>query len=347
MKKLILDVLKSKKNKRFNTVELEKEIKQLLGEDRGVFFYRNFGQSILELESEGIIKKIKSSKKYNANTSLFNKYQIIERKEEIDNELITTLFTEFHPSINTTIYFKNNNKLEEDIPLIKQISSFLNNKNERTEWISLNERSYELFGDEKFLASNDGQKLLKDIAITTEDLCSFQTYEPFFYYRKPNKQVENILIIENKDTFFSLKRLMLEGITAWDGKNISLLIYGEGGKITKSIEFMEELDINRNIPIYYYGDLDPEGISIYYRTKKRVTRDLKPFTFFYEALWERRNQIRKWENHRCSEDAYTTFFSYFSSNWSESVRTFLEDKGCVPQEGVNLKELRRLADGAF
>lgn len=347
LKELILEVLQSKKNKRFQTVELEKEIKQLLGEERGAFFYRDFGQSIEELENGGKIKKIKSSKKYNANARLFNKYQLIEETIEIDQAFITTLLTEFHPSMNTTYYFKNPHKFEKDLPFIKQISFFLIQKDKSTDWISLNERSYELFGNEKFLASNDGQKLLTRIAITNDDLCSFQTYEPFFYYQKPTTKIENILIIENKDTFFSMKKLMNEGMTTWGGKTISLLIYGEGSKITRSIEFIEELGINPTIPIYYYGDLDPEGISIYYRTMQKTTRDIQPFIFLYEALWERRNKSRKWDNQFCNEEAYMTFFSYFPLPWSERVQAFLNDKGCVPQEGVNLRDLRRLADGAF
>lgn len=347
LKEQILDVLQSKKTKRFSTVDLEKEMKKLLGENRGIFFYRNFGQAILELESEGTIKRIMNSKKYPSNSDLFNKYQRIEKQEEVDEKLVTTLFTEFHPSIKTSIYLKNPKKLKNDLPYIKEISTFLNQKNKSTDWISINERSYDLFGDEKFLASNEGKKLLKDIAVTSEDLLSFETYEPFFYYQKPNMQIENILIIENKDTFFSMKRLMLEGITTWGNKNISFLIYGEGGKITKSIDYIEELDINHNVRIYYYGDLDPEGISIYYRTKAKTTRDIQPFTLFYEALWERRNQLRKWENHRCSEEAYNDFFSYFPSTWSEKIRLFFDNKGCVPQEGVHLKMLRGLSDGTL
>jgi len=46
-----------------------------------------------------------------------------------------------------------------------------------------------------------------------------------------------VLIVENKDTFFSLKALFQEGINRWSGKSFSMLIYREGRKILKSISF--------------------------------------------------------------------------------------------------------------
>ncbi|MCL0063142.1 DUF2220 domain-containing protein [Peptococcaceae bacterium] len=81
-----------------------------------------------------------------------------------------------------------------------------------------------------------------------------------------------MLIVENKDTFFSLKALFQEGINRWNGKSFSMLIYGEGRKILygegrkilKSISFFEEIEEYKGLStsFYYFGDLDAEGISI-------------------------------------------------------------------------------------
>ncbi|MEM4992185.1 hypothetical protein WKH56_06555 [Priestia sp. SB1] len=158
MKDLVLEVLKSRKTKRFLLSDLECEIKNKLGEKRGPFFYNDFAQIILSLEDENIIKKIKSSKMYSSNSSLYNKYQIVQEVEKVDEKLITLLLAKINPRINTTFYFKENEKLKTDLPYIQQISEFLSGGS-IFNYISLNERSYELFGDEKYLASKEGRSL--------------------------------------------------------------------------------------------------------------------------------------------------------------------------------------------
>lgn len=345
MKERVLNHLQLRRTKRFTIEEIEKELKEELKGNRGAFFYRDLGLAIMDLEAEGVIKGIKSSKKHPVNKHLFNKYQMTERKELIDKETIATLLSGYNPSINTSFFLQHTSNMDKASFYLKKISMFLDEKKEQTEWMSLNERSYDLFGDEKFLASPEGRILLKNINMTTDDLYCYETFEPFFYYQIPKLPVENILIIENKDTFFSLKRLMQEGVHHWNGKAFSLLVYGEGNKIAKSIEFLDELGMDEQTPIYYFGDLDPEGISIYHRTKKKTVRKIRPFTYFYEALWERKNNSRKWDNHRCSPEAMKEFLSHFKMDWSQNVEAFLDSNGCIPQEGLHLEMLRRLSDG--
>ncbi|MCL0101390.1 DUF2220 domain-containing protein [Peptococcaceae bacterium] len=96
-----------------------------------------------------------------------------------------------------------------------------------------------------------------------------------------------MLIVENKDTFFSLKALFQEGINRWNGKSFSMLIYGEGRKILKSISFFEEIEEYKGLStsFYYFGDLDAEGISIWYELTEQ--REVVPFVYFYCCLFER------------------------------------------------------------
>ncbi|MEM4992186.1 Wadjet anti-phage system protein JetD domain-containing protein [Priestia sp. SB1] len=173
----------------------------------------------------------------------------------------------------------------------------------------------------------------------------YQTFEPFFYFQRPNESIENILIIENKDTFFSLKKLLQDNVRVWNGINISILIYGEGNKITKSIQYIEEIGIEKNVPIYYFGDLDPEGIAIYNRANERTERDLLPFTMFYKELWECKHNKKKWKNQSWNTEAISNFFSYFDNSWTNQVIPFLEKRNYLPQEALNIELLRRLSDG--
>ena len=82
-------------------------------------------------------------------------------------------------------------------------------------WDTVNERSLFLTGDEKFLLSAEGGKLLNKINITLEDLHCYKVAEPFFY-RLLADDVHHAgeiygLIIENKDTFETFSRLQGEG----------------------------------------------------------------------------------------------------------------------------------------
>ncbi len=67
----------------------------------------------------------------------------------------------------------------------------------------MNERSFEIFHREKYFQREGGLELCKRVAITPETLKLCETSElAFFIIPVPS----NILIIENKDTFFDIRR---------------------------------------------------------------------------------------------------------------------------------------------
>lgn len=131
---------------------------------------------------------------------------------------------------------------------------------------TVNERSFALTGDEKFLSSVQGKKLLKRIKITLLDLYCVPAPEPFFYWATGltagSRERVRCLVVENKDTFHSLKYLLAEGKLSLNPE-IHLLIYGEGKKILNSWPFIHEcLPGSRGYKFFYFGDLDPEGVAI-------------------------------------------------------------------------------------
>ncbi|CAA7600497.1 Hypothetical protein DEACI_1150 [Acididesulfobacillus acetoxydans] len=84
-----------------------------------------------------------------------------------------------------------------------------------------------------------------------------------------------LLVIENKDTWFTLRRLLREtGKNRLAGTSIQALIYGEGNKITKPealqnyAQGMFSREILTKGKFLYFGDLDHEGIRLYHRTQK-------------------------------------------------------------------------------
>ena len=64
----------------------------------------------------------------------------------------------------------------------------------------------------------------------------YETTEPLAYYSRTRNIPQNLLILENKDTFFSMRRHLLEGNEEILGIKIDTLIYGAGKGIFRSFE---------------------------------------------------------------------------------------------------------------
>ena len=93
---------------------------------------------------------------------------------------------------------------------------------------SLNERSFEIWHREKFLDREQGKKILKRCGLNVEALNVYRTTEPLSYYTHTRNTPQNILILENKDPFFSMRNYLLNGHTEIFGAEIGTLIYGAG-----------------------------------------------------------------------------------------------------------------------
>ena len=124
---------------------------------------------------------------------------------------------------------------------------------------SLNERSFEIWHREKFLDREQGK---------------------------------NILILENKDPFFSMRNYLLNGHTEIFGAEIGTLIYGAGKGIIRSFQDFdlcaEPYMKHPENTIYYFGDLDYEGIGIYENLAEKFRSRWKiiPFVPAYQAMLE-------------------------------------------------------------
>lgn len=345
LKKKIEEFLAGNKKAYIRLMDLEKFLKQANGGSIGIHFYKELGEAIIALEKEQKIEAVKSSKKYAMNMKIADKYRKVKGKQEITKEHENEIHNSYHFKMEMNHYINDPARYEKDKDILKRISSFLSSKREGENFLSVNERSFELFGAEKLLLSSHGQKVLSTVNITMEDLCCFRTYEPFFYYGSPLSPDGSILIVENKDTFTSFKKLFINGVRSWEGVTISMLIYGEGNKITSSISFLEELGVPKATPIYYFGDFDPEGIDIYDRLRKATERKIHLFEGFYRVLWERRKGSKVDTYQTWNRDAIDYFLSIFQEKEQIEILQYLENKKYVPQEALNIERLRRLSDG--
>lgn len=341
MDKKIRKIISNYKNKRFETIELEKEMKKSCYDKSIIFEYIEFAKAINLLVDEEKIKPVLASKMNNMQPSLYKKYMKVDRMIEVvpASELIG-----YHPKMKMASFKTDRKRYEKVKPYIKKISDFLFHPDK--EIITINERSLELFDNEKSLDSENGRKLLSLIGLTLDDLYCEKTYEPFFYYEMRVDKVENVLIVENKDTFHSFKKLMSQGINSWGGISFQFLIYGEGNKITKSIDYVDEVGIPEEVNIYYFGDIDKEGVSIKGRLDKQTDRTIKWMDHFYRICWEegRKRNIKIRNKQRLNNVATKDFALVFDSVDQNEVFTFIENNFFIPQEILNQRKLRRLAN---
>lgn len=355
MIKLLKGFLQSQKRKRMETALMESYLIESNGEKA---YWQNGGyevfvQSVSELVHEGVLRPVKASKWNGKNPSLYNSYQWVAPPPELDPLRKAKLLTFYHPELQTKYYHQHIHQYDQDEWYIERMDQFFKEREGKESSIpamTVNERSFQLFQDEKWLASAHGREVLGNLGLTWEKLCCYPTYEPFFYFRRgadsggPSK---NALIVENKDTFFSLKSLFQAGFYTWDNTSFDLLIYGEGHKIEKSFAFFWELEEYRDclMQFYYFGDFDPEGIAIWYQLRLRYEVLIDPFVLFYSKLVQHHGQKapQRPKAQRCSEEAKSAFLSYFSSDIHLLMEDILNQNQYLPQEGLHIHLLQQLA----
>jgi hypothetical protein len=352
MQELILKYLKNRDRKRIKTKAIEDYIIKRVGTQkyRRQSGYQEFANSIESLVSKKLIRPIKAWKKNGMVPSLYNGYQILSLQKELNPAIKKELLTQYHPNINTTYYLSHPQAYKEDKEYLSQLDQFLKENNTLELMpMTVNERSFQIFGDEKFLASQAGREFLRRVGLSFETLEAYPTYEPFFYYQQARGlEQRNLLIIENKDTFFSFKKLLQEEIDSWAGVSFDLLIYGEGKKIQHSFPFFYELKEYQEGAnnFYYFGDLDPAGISIWYGLEKKFKEKFKPFIFFYTILLEKYQkgapQLKKQQNFK--QQTIKKFISYFSSEIQNEILELFNVNRYLPQEGLNYSLLKDISD---
>ncbi len=125
------------------------------------------------------------------------------------------------------------------------------------------ERSLEIFGDEKAL-EGVARKPLFGGRISLVDLSCFHCPEPLHYEAFSKNGDENqgkpLLVVENANTYWSCCRA-----NAKVGR-FAAVVYGKGNMINSLEVGCEALwaveDALGSVGVYYFGDLDPEGLTI-------------------------------------------------------------------------------------
>lgn len=278
---------------------------------------------------------------------LYKKYRKIYT-EKRDHAFASEIIRSIAPPASVDYYINNHNDFIADKSVIETISDFL--KQEGKDFVTVNERAYELFGDEKFFKGTDkarswGETVLKRLGLKYEDLRCYETPEPFFNFQRKDfskLKSRNVYIIENKDTFWSFKHNLMDFPSK---SNPDMLIYGEGKKILSSFKFVEEYEINPENDLFiYFGDLDPEGINIFCALKDKYPQyRIEPFIDGYMAILEiglKKIPSRTPSKQVINENNIRRFIEAFDKTTAEQIKNLLISGCYIPQEALSARIMK-------
>jgi hypothetical protein len=328
------------KMKRISLEQLQKESKEES--------YQKQYQYICQMLEHQKIRPVKASPLNGKTPALHQSYWVVEEEPDYAAQ-IEELKYKLVPAIHTDYYLKRPDVYEEERKWVRLLNRyFLQLGKTEPESVSLNERSFQIWGREKFLQREQGKKILAHCGVALEQLFVYETTEPLAYYSGSRQVPQTILILENKDTFYSMRKYMMDGNDQLFGERIGTVVYGAGKGILRSFadfEFCVEpyMRDSRNT-LLYFGDLDYEGIGIYERLEQlfREERRICPFVKAYEKMMEKARNFGfdflpdTSENQNRNISEY--FFHFFSESTAESMKALLASDRYIPQEIINITD---------
>lgn len=313
--------------------------------------YRELSDKVLSLIQENVVKPVKASGTNGKKPALFQEYWIVETPED-NTEYIEELSYQFVPMISTSYYLRHIPQYRQDRQWVLLLNQYLKtNRDELQIPKSMNERSFEIWHREKFIKEEQGKKILKRCGISLTDLNLYETTEPLAYYVHARETPQNMLILENKDTFYSMRRHLLAGNSEILGMTIGTLIYGAGKGIIRSFQDFsrcaEPYMSRKGNVIYYFGDLDYEGITIFENVVSKFDSEcmIKAFVKGYLKMLEKAEAIGFEKlpkmKHGQNKNIGTYFWNSFSGENARKMQNILENGRYIPQEILSIKDFRK------
>ncbi len=333
----IKEKLLSYKNKKIRTEEIHKMT--------GYIGYEDFVEVIKNHTAYGLLEPVKSGGINGRIPPLYNRYRII--KDEIDYSSAVNEIKKLHPKFKHSKYLKNPKEYLKYRDEITALSKFLWIKGEELKNpMSVNERSLQIWGKEKLIKNGSIVKsIFKYNDWDMSMLNCFETPEPFFEYTYSNEKNINILIIENKDTWFSLRKIMREDRLNYLFRDYHVLLYGEGKKIIRKRGRLEEYDEmikGSSSRYFYFGDLDYEGLDIFLKLKKfnrSLDISLCKELYFWMLEESKKIQLPKTRSgqRKIKIDKFSDIFMEDEKNY---IADILEKGLYIPQEILNYQLLK-------
>ena len=340
----IEDIQHPKQKKKINLNDLEFQIRQQIEDYFDMDGYSLFYEAVRLLEEEGHLSPILNKQQNGKYPALALYYWVNVKKGEStwDRLQMMKLSDQFDFS-----YYENHPEWQTDAEWqrIENLYVFLQS-NENREIISIEERSLQLFGHEKFLTDDklfpEGKGFLQRIGVTTEQIKAVKEGQPFVHWLKPGKEIKDIkrvLIVENLSFYHTCIKLMEKNNLDYEPE---LIIYGSGKQIENSLSFFERLFPPNDYLFYYAGDIDAEGYSIFIRLMNKykdysMQPALKIYRKMLDCQEQANNQIGQVEN----ESDRDAFFSWFTEEEQDIMMKLWQSQKRIPQEVLTIESWGR------
>ena len=260
------------------------------------------------------------------------------------------------PEIHIDYYMKHPEVYLKERREVLQLSEYLTYQKEHLQVpVSVNERSFAIWGREKFLKSK-AASLLSHSGITKEQLNVYETFEPLVYFSVSKQVPQTVIFVENLDTFYSMRSVLLMKKCTIFGTDVGSLIYGGGNGIVKAMAgrsiCAEPYLFQAGNCLLYFGDLDYSGINIYLSLLDSVAADgnikIEPFVEAYSVMVEKaingmgiqglpdtkEGQMVSGIREKLMERK-EDFLDYFPESILGTIIQILEAGKYIPQEIVN------------
>ncbi|MBU3180205.1 hypothetical protein [Clostridium psychrophilum] len=200
--------------------------------------YNSLAILIKKLIEEKIIVPIKASKTNGQNPALYKRYSLV-KKEEDNSKYEDEIRNELYIGFDMAYYKSHIGLYKRDRKYVIGLSNYIRvNKQKSDISISINELSFEIWQEEKFLKDGRGKTIIKNVGLDIEKFNFYTTPEPFVFYSFSKQNKQRVLIIENKDTWYSIRKLMHNGCNNVLGTAIDTIIYASGkGRFKGLLEY--------------------------------------------------------------------------------------------------------------
>ncbi len=297
------------------------------------------------LEGDNLIQPVKASgTNGNRLYPIYLKYRIFE---EVNTDILREISL-LHVLLQKNGYLiKHPEKYQKYHTEFEHLNRYLFANSDRSIAISRKERSFEIFREEKVLDIKEFTTILLHIGLDKNVLAFYDTPEYCFYdyipYRKNNMK---LLILENKDIWFNLRRMMSEmNSTKLFNTEIDGIIYGCGNSVTKADAFTQYsafLGISETKYIYW-GDIDRAGLNIYCSLlKANPSLEISLFVPAYEKMLElsQNTEIPYSCDKREQMADYTDIYIKFKGIYKELLLQSISENKRIPQEIINFAWLK-------
>ena len=293
-----------------------------------------------------ILSPIKSSKT-NGNRlyPIYLKYKVSLPQDTYEAELKE--ISALHPLLQNNGYLqKKPEEYKKYRLLLQKLDRYLFSHVGNEISISRKERSFEVFDEEKALDDKTFCALLERIGITADVLAFYDTPEYCFNDYIPDRKAQmTLLICENKDIWFNIRRMMFEN-NAMNifGTHIDGVVYGCGNKVSGMGALTIYTKFIASVVSYlYWGDIDRAGLNIYLSAvRSNPNIDIKIFVSAYEEMLRlaQTKNIPDSDDERNRIEDYSQIFDLVDQNLRTLFEQSIQNNKRIPQEIITYAFLK-------